>query len=555
MRSLHYPLFLFLLGSAGADPSTPLPNANHIFNTIHNSMRQWGSSLHHNGMSFFMASVPAGTQFYHGNSRPGDVTGPEWLAFEPEHAMVFARPRPRGHPPPPPGAPGADIDGAQMPLMPPPPSGPESELQAIDKDAGKKEKEEVGYLHTFTAARDLRLLYLDGMSAAKTSNGTLDSQDRVLFRDELGDGLGMQERERAELLCRMAREDWDGKLDGIIRMEAGFEIILCDFDTMDIVRVTRVKGNADGGKQGIRSKMPHNPGGKGKGKGPGGGGPPDEGLWFKAIAARYNGIGGHRVRVDFDWFVTAYDDEYELDLFPGKETKSQLPRLHHLSNEQLEPIRADVDELVRKHQMDKAENFDWQAVADMVVLRYGHELRYMASGQAKTLEELHREIESLLGPFIDYGEGGRDSSQETERCATQFIPAGAPDGTVAGEAVRSVSRSICSTLVEAWNNHTEYDAAIGQLRELIDYLNWTMWKECRGCGDHEICVVPIWPLGTVEDYEHPQCRDASRPSGEGSRYWGDPRGRGPKPSGPDSPLFSSFSSWLHRLKHAFYGRM
>jgi hypothetical protein len=34
---------------------------------------------------------------------------------------------------------------------------------------------------TYAAAKDLRLLYLDGMSAAKTSKGTLDSQDAVLF--------------------------------------------------------------------------------------------------------------------------------------------------------------------------------------------------------------------------------------------------------------------------------------------------------------------------------------------------------------------------------------
>ncbi|PLB45791.1 hypothetical protein P170DRAFT_365228 [Aspergillus steynii IBT 23096] len=514
-------------------------------------MRQWGSSLHHNGMSFFMASVPAGTQFYHGNSKPGEVTGPEWLAFEPEHAMVFARPRHRGHPPPPPppGS-GMDSNGGQMPLMPPPPPGseprPGPELP-INKDQDDEENEgKTGYLHTLTASRDLRLLYLDGMSAAKTTNGTLDSQDRVLFRDEL-ESPGMQERERAELLCRMAREDWNGSLDGVIRMEAGFEVILCDFEAVETVRVTRVKGREDSGKRGLGKKEGKR-GGKGKGKdNPLGGAE----VWFKAIASRYNGIGGHRVRVDYDWFVTAYDAGYALDLFPG--AKKHLPRLDHLSNEQLEPVRADLDELVRRHQMGKGEVFDWQAIADMVVLRYGHELRYMASGQTGTLEELHREIETLLGPFIDYGEGGRDSVQETERCATQFIPAEAPDGSVAGEAVRSVARSICSTLVEAWDNHTDYEAAIGQLRQLMEYLNWTMWKECRGCGDHEICAVPIWPMGTVEDYEHPQCRDASSPSGEGRRYWGEPWGPGPKASGPDAPPSSPFSSWYQHLKRAFYG--
>jgi hypothetical protein len=67
-------------------------NANHLFNAVHSSMRQWGSSLNHNGMSFFLATVPAGTQLYHGTSNPEPIEGMQWLAFEPEHALIFARP-------------------------------------------------------------------------------------------------------------------------------------------------------------------------------------------------------------------------------------------------------------------------------------------------------------------------------------------------------------------------------------------------------------------------------------------------------------------------------
>src|SRR3954468_7465721 len=81
---------------------TQIQHANHIFNAIHSSMRQWGSSLNHNGMSFFLATVPAGTRLYHGGSTRDPVIGPEWLAFEAEHALMFARPRrrpPKGWPP------------------------------------------------------------------------------------------------------------------------------------------------------------------------------------------------------------------------------------------------------------------------------------------------------------------------------------------------------------------------------------------------------------------------------------------------------------------------
>lgn len=74
-----------------------LQNANHVFNAVRGAMRQWDSSWNHNGMSFFLATVPKDIQFYHGRSTNGSVTGMEWPAFEPEHALLFAHDRPQ-HP-------------------------------------------------------------------------------------------------------------------------------------------------------------------------------------------------------------------------------------------------------------------------------------------------------------------------------------------------------------------------------------------------------------------------------------------------------------------------
>lgn len=162
-------------------------------------------------------------------------------------------------------------------------------------------------------------------------------------------------------------------------------------------------------------------------------------------------------------------------------------------------------------------SFDWQAVTDMVIERYAHELRYLASGELSTTEQLHAELETILSPFIDYGD--RNSTLEVDRCSAQLLSARSPAHGVAAHAIRSVVRAICSTLLEAWGQ-TDYSLAVNQINDLMEYLSWTTWKRCSGCGDHEICVIPIWPMGTVEDYEHPQCRDANQPYGEGSRYWG-----------------------------------
>lgn len=464
MKSLLSGLILLTSVYTSASLTTFSPNANHIFNTIHDSLRQWGSSLHHNGMSFFLATVPAGTQLYHGDPRADPVIGTEWLALEPEFAMYFAQSSSSISP-----ASEGSKDGSQKPLS--------------FNNLGEKHP---GWLHTYVAAKDLRLLYLDGMSAARTTNGTLDTQDRILFNDTVFTGP-MQDYDRGYAFCRMARETWGDRLDGFIRMSAGFEVILCSFKSaLREIRVTQVETHAD---------KPGRTGGA---------------SWLKSIASRYGGIGGDRVRPNLDYFTTAYS--HRLNLFPEDDAK--LPRLAHLPTEQLDPVRLDLNHLIMTHDA-VAPSFNWQAITDLVVERYAHELRYLVSDKVPTLEQLHEETMRLLGPFID--PSARDTKAEADRCADQFIPAQAPEG-LALHAVRSITRAICQCLLQA-STETDHSVATKGLHDLMEYLSWAKWKECRGCADHEICIIPIWPMGTQEDYENPQCRDPARPNGEGRGYW------------------------------------
>lgn len=551
------PSLLPLLGFIGLScalsttpDNEPVKNANHIFNVIQDSMRQWGSSLHHNGVSFFLAGVPACTQVYHGTSKASPVNGTEWLAFEPEHAMVFARPR-RG---PPPHLPPDDPDTERHARG----YGELRKRHHYNKDekhhgppGGRSPKEsgenEAGYLHTYAAAKDLRLLYLDGMSAAKTSKGTLDSQDAVLFAGSLDDHPtpGGQENERGRLACEMAQNEWEGRIDGVLRMEAGFEIILCDFERDLIpVRITQVKRSSEehraprgsrkhGDRDGPRKEADdkhhdgrgpsqgddgnrHGPGGPGGPGAPPHGGPgngPDASRWMRAITARYNGIGGNRVSLDFNHFVTAFS--HDVELFRDNST---FPRLVGLSAEERAAIRAEVTDLVMTHHPAEVGE-DWQAITDMIVIRYSKELSYFVSGSIDSFERLQSEIERVLSPFIDYSE--RDDVAEIERCATQFLLSTSfESGGIAARAVYGVTHRICSSLVEAGKGR-DLTSAIRVIRDLVGYLDWATWKKCRGCAANEICVVPIWPMGTVQDYDSPQCKDASNPYDQGGEsYWG-----------------------------------
>lgn len=477
-------------------------------------------------MSFFLVSVPAGTQFYHGTRSAERINGTEWLAFEPEHALNFAwagprRPRGPGGPPygPPDGPPGAfpgglPGDGGPPPFdMPPPPS-----QDFFAEDGNSHEEDKHGYLHTYTAAKDLRLLYIDGLSAGKTDMGTLDSGDRIFLRDSLtsspsysltdedpGEGKRSGgppgEMQRALRGCQIAQKEWNDRIDGILRAEAGFEIILCDFERdLELRRISAV----------LREDPIDTPGR--------GGGFGANSYFYRSIASRFDGIGGDRVRVNYDNFVTAYTYE-ELDLFAQSDGQTGMPRLNHFESEDLEPIRADLTKLVMEHDAVATAkgSFDWQGVADMIVLKYSNLLAYLASEEVDSLQGLQSNVTSIFLAFIDDRE--RDADMESARCAGQFIPSSANSSSLAGRVVYDVSYTICSTLRSVLDD-ADFASAKARVVGLVEYLAWTTWKECKTkCGYNEVCYIPIWPFGTIEDRLNPQCKSRNEERSNGEGYW------------------------------------
>lgn len=440
--------------NADSPPTKHLDHASaNIFNAIHSAMRHWGSSINSNGMSFFLASVPKGTKFYHGTALQDPITGLEWLAFTPEHSLGFAHRS--GHKFPRENLFSSD-NTHQNPLKP---------AAAIPRIDGN------GYLHTYAAARDLRLVYIDGWSGGPGSGA--ESQDRILFNDTItgqrpirGPKLGgpPEEQQRAIEACRMASEEWGGQIDGVVRTEGDFEIILCaferDLEVLDITQTKPQKQPKFPGK-GSPKKGDHNFG-RSRSR------PMDYG----SLATRFDEVLGRKVRLDFDCFVSAYDDGYGLDLFPGNST---LPQLGHISLQALHPIREDVTRMVRMNQ-PSLDAFDWQVVVDLIVLRYSDELQSLAKGDFVSMRSLRDHLEQLLEPFIDY----RDFANEEailERCQNEFIPTTAPVDSVGGRAVRSVSREICSTLVfPLTGGDVDLEVSLSRLRQLVSFLKWTTWE-------------------------------------------------------------------------------
>jgi hypothetical protein len=562
-----------------------VPNANHVFNAVHSSMRQWGSSLNHNGMSFFLATVPAGTELYHGTSKQEEISGTEWLAFEPEHALIFARPH-RGPPPgeghgPPNDRPHYGVDepdrrhnGKPSPMMddgrkrhsdaarfadsklpgvtpawppwkrPPPhersrtrPStydlnhyerlnseppahrGERSDTQQPLSSHASKDSTEYGYLHTYTPKHNLRLLYLDGLSAGKTPNGTLDTQDMLLLNLTDLDSPMAGEYQRAEGLCNLTKTLWENKIDGVLRMEAGFEIILCDFtehlQRKDVVAISQHEHRGASGKG------------------------PDGWQYLKAITSRYQGIGGNRVKLDLENFVSVFAYPKIDGLFDNDvQSDYAMPRLQNVKEGDRMRVKDDVTDMILRKDWNTDEQLrDWQAVADMVVQRYSKPLHHLHTDKdiREDKDALTLYLATLLRPFIS---SARNATLETQRCVSQYIPTlplpPQPVASLAHLNLYVVTHRLCDTLLTALSiassptSHSSFTSvyashAVELIDDLVEFLSWTTWKDCGACADEEVCFIPIWPMGSHEDHAHPRCKREEDAEDGGGGYWGSRR--------------------------------
>lgn len=181
---------------------------------------------------------------------------------------------------------------------------------------------------------------------------------------------------------------------------------------------------------------------------------------------RYNDLAGHRVIIDFEHFVTAYT--YDLDLFPNNST---LPRLDHLSTEELQPIREDITHMILTRDPSR-HAFDWQSVVDMIMAEYSEELRRLARGHFPSVAALREELERKLEPFIDYNDIG-DWESVTYRCQERFIPKHVANDTVVVRAVRDISREICSAMTSVLaDSEIDMETAGGVFQQLVQYLAW-----------------------------------------------------------------------------------
>ncbi|KAI0844863.1 hypothetical protein F5Y00DRAFT_247867 [Daldinia vernicosa] len=467
-------------------------NGPQIFNALHNAMREFGSALHHNGMSLFPAVIPEGVLLYHGTNTKEVPKGFEWLAFEIEHAESFARCR---------GPPRKNAVGDQslgplaFAMHPPPP--PDK-----GRRPGCPPHSPAGHLHIYQASRPLNVLYIDGMAAGKTVMGTVDTQDILLVANRSRSSFS--EWERADGLCALARK-W--KIDGFIRMEPGFEVIYCDFsDGLRLVSANQRPATEEPGDlDDMQIAMFE---------------------WARAASQRYQDIGSSRVILDYSSVVSAFF--YPINLTNPDPKRPDLPRLTQASDAEMSAVREQVGESVLRSVSSRKAPMDWQGVTDMIVTRYAKRLPFIA--QTDSIDVMRNEINGLLNIFIDYAETDNGFLAAQKRCAQFFLqPARVrtlQDELIHG-AIERTTATICTALFKTRQLIVEdpdadeqlaVDAAKQIIHDLMGTLRWPEWKECGPCQADELCFVAMWPFGNVEDHYNPSCLNYSAVSGRHD-YW------------------------------------
>ncbi|KAJ5006299.1 hypothetical protein K4K48_004121 [Colletotrichum sp. SAR 10_66] len=353
------------------------------------------------------------------------------------------------------------------------------------------------------------------MSGGKTSMGTLDSQDYLLRgskTDSWADpdsskvrgGGPMGERERAVELCDLVKP-WG--LYGILRMEAGFEIIMCDFTNglEQVQAQRRSSSNRRNDRNGGINRLET----------------------LRGWAERYQGIGASRTLIDYSSMVSAFF--YPVNLTNPNESRPDLPRLSYVSEAELEVIKNHVHEAIESSKAVKRSPVDWQGISDLIVGRFADRIEFMASTDSSSV--LLEEINFILDVFINYpGDDGKpDLAEAASLCRTFYLQIMTPSteaDRLLYASFKTVTSEICSTLFgvreklssSSQISRSDVKASTEAMRSLMDFLGCSRFKRCTGCGLDEVCFIPMWPMGSKEDYYHPSCKNGSSLH-DGESYW------------------------------------
>ncbi|KAJ7184230.1 hypothetical protein C8R46DRAFT_1063352 [Mycena filopes] len=265
------------------------------------------------------------------------------------------------------------------------------------------------HLITYRTTRPANIIYFDGMSAA-WGPGWLDSQHMFLYgtsKNASKDLSWWDDYARAENLCDWAKSR---NVEGFVRMNAGFEIVWCDFQSPTLHLVSHLNITPPGTPE--SNSIPRSPrrdlvdlvhslddpperppwrgpgGGDMPGRGPGRGGPgwrprisdlAQTGTleWVRAASHRSFTPQPH-LTLSYADMVTYYHPRL-TSLVADRVGRSMYShRLVNISAQDAQSIVQEVDHvLARRAAGDHGSGFDWETTARSIVEYWGDRISHM----------------------------------------------------------------------------------------------------------------------------------------------------------------------------------
>ncbi|KAG1903012.1 uncharacterized protein F5891DRAFT_1185661 [Suillus fuscotomentosus] len=475
-----------------------------VFETANSLLQHWANTRYRIGHTIVPGTVPVGTLLYHGAPSPRIPTALDWVAVEPDHSIMFSK-------------------------------GPI----------------ETGCWHlTLAVTRSMKVLYFDGSSAANLLEGTMDTQDLVAWSKMKPEWV-WNEKQRIKDLCK-----WGQKygLNGFVRMEMNFEIMICDFTShMEVVSFLNLESTHIG--SGPPTNMPEDP--------------TTVYQAFELMHAtswRENYPGETRIILDFSGLVSFYDTSLVPSLVPRRVGLERWDhRVGGISSEDIEHVRDRLDQVLTRSPVTTS-GIDWKTVLRVVVDRYASRLDFMQHLLNMTLDDrsifdhaqqIQRRLRTVLLPYTVFSALPPNTSVTANttnvwaapvfrECATSHTASIVARGTTLMpserlllQAVQETTHEICRIATKMWASgiiigvdplhppeqrpeadhiHTLMGEWKEDLRRLISWLDWSVWAKCRpACGFEEMCYLLTWPFGFF-----PAPGEPYRTQWDSASLWPDP---------------------------------
>ncbi|KAJ5774086.1 hypothetical protein N7457_008982 [Penicillium paradoxum] len=308
-------------------------------------------------------------------------------------------------------------------------------------------------LRTMTTTKELRVIYLDGHSATLTTTGTLDSQIAIL-RNHIpanpSEELIYNESQRAVELCQLASEL---KIDGVVRMNAGFEILVCDYHKSGVreLFVTNITVPGNDGRR-VDPSLPRDPH-RQPPLGYGNDFSEQNGWeWVRSSSWHYGNeaAGGrreNRVRLDVCNIVSWYDPSLQSlneshhagirsnDTYENGWGLRRGHRLLEATANDIATFRGWLSAATSGKKNSKCSHTDWQALVETIVDKYRGRTREILfnleknSSDEKAVHQIINNVYTLthavLHPYLEYPTVGGVTKPEAKantlaRCSAAY---------------------------------------------------------------------------------------------------------------------------------------